>query len=270
MGYIRNAVLIEAPVESVFKLTNDVRTWPTLFTEYASSEVLEETDDTVIFRLTTHPDEEGHQWSWVSRRTTNASRQSTYSERLPPIAGPFEHMAIRWWYNQVGDSATVMTWEQEFTVNPQASVSEEQVTAYLNKQTKIQQQAIKTKVEQICASSSEHPPVYRGMIVGRYQTGTEPEIVDAFRRSDETELPHLLGVKSRHVWVLGDIYLHFVEGKASLPVILKDYANHPLFQAIKAELDTYVKPLSPDLSPVVARQIYCWQNTISGGTGHDD
>jgi len=57
MGYIRNAVLIEAPVDDVFRLTNNVRTWPTLFTEYQSSEVSEETDTCVTFRLTTYPGE---------------------------------------------------------------------------------------------------------------------------------------------------------------------------------------------------------------------
>jgi len=56
MGYIRNAILIEAPVDEVFKLTNNVRTWPSLFTEYESSEVLEETENSVTFRLTTRPD----------------------------------------------------------------------------------------------------------------------------------------------------------------------------------------------------------------------
>lgn len=260
MGYIRNAILIEAPVDDVFRLTNDVRTWPTLFTEYKSSEVIEESNSSVTFRLTTHPDEDGNHWSWIARRQTNLERKSTFSERMPS-SGPFAVMTIRWWYDGISKTSTMMTWEQEFTMKSAAPVSEEQATNYLNKQSKIQQQAIKEKIEALCGSTHDQDTVYRGMIIGRYCEGSEPHIADAFKRSDETELPHLLGVKSRHVWVLGGIYLHFVEGQSSLPAILKEYINHPLFTAIKAEMDTYVQPLSPECNPGVAREIYHWTST---------
>jgi len=260
MGYIRNAVAIEAPVDEVFRLTNDVRTWPELFTEYLSSEVIEETPGDVTFRLTTHPDEDGHTWSWISRRQTNIERKSTYSERRPS-SGPFARMEIRWWYDSLGPTSTLMTWEQEFTMKPEAPVSEQEATNYLNKQTKIQQQVIKERVEEMCGKAKTpngEEPVYRGVIIGRYQQGAEDAISNAVQRSDETELPRILGVKSRHVWVLGDIYMHFVEGQSALPEILKEHAKDPLFKGVKDELDTYVKPLSPDLYPGVAREIYRW------------
>jgi aromatase len=260
MGYIRHAMLIQVPVEEVFKLTNNVRTWPTLFTEYQSSEVIEETDTSVTFRLTTNPDETGQQWSWIAQRHTNPEQRSTYSERLPS-SGPFEQMKIRWWYDAASEHSTVMTWEQEFTMKATSPVTEEQATAYLNKQTKIQQSVIKERVEQMCSTTSDkQDQLFRGVIVGRYQPGSESAIVDAFSRSDETDLPHLLGVKSRHIWVLGDIYLHLVEAQVSLPTVIKEYAQHPLFKAVKNEVDTYVQPLSPALNPGVAKEIYHWTN----------
>ena len=262
MGYIRNAVLIEASVDNVFKHTNDVRTWPTLFSEYESSEVIEETENSVTFRLTTHTDEDGQQWSWIAHRQTNQERRSTYSERKPS-SGPFERMEIRWWYDPVAENQTVMTWEQEFTMKAEAHVTEEQATAYLNKQTKIQQSIIKERVEQAYPNATPANETRRGVIIGRYQKGSEDAIVDAFRRSDETELPHLVGVKSRHIWVLDDIYLHFVEAQASLPGVIKDYASHPLFKEVKAEVDVYVKPLAPEFDPGVGREIYHWTNTAS-------
>jgi aromatase len=255
MGYIRNAVLIEAPVDEVFKLTNNVRTWPTLFSEYQASEVIEESDTSVTFRLTTHPDEDGQQWSWIAERFTNNERRSTYSERKPS-SGPFQQMEIRWWYDPIGEKQTIMTWDQEFTLKSDAPVSEEQATAYLNKQTRIQQGVIKERIEQMFAETSEQEPVHRGVIIGRYESGSEEAIADAFRRSDETELPHLLGVKSRHVWVIGDIYMHFVEAQAALPRIIKEYTNHPLFKEVKADVDVYVKPLAPEYDPGVGREIY--------------
>jgi len=258
MGYIRNAVLIDAPVDDVFRLTNNVRTWPSLFTEYESSEVLEETENSVTFQLTTCPDRDGKQWSWVAQRRTDVERRSTYSERLPSD-GPFQRMVIRWWYDPIGSAQTVMTWEQEFTMKPEAHVTEETATSYLNNQTRIQQQVIKERVEAMCSSTQAENALYRGVIIGRYQAGSEDAIVQAFKKSDETELPQLLGVRSRHVWVLGDIYMHFVEGAASLPTVLKEYASHPLFKEIKAELDRYVQPLSPDLYPGVPKEIYQWR-----------
>ncbi|RVX42669.1 polyketide cyclase/dehydrase/lipid transport protein [Nonomuraea polychroma] len=59
IGHTDNAVEIDAPIGFVWAQTNDVRTWPGLFTEYAKVEVLEEADDRVVFRLTMHPDEQG-------------------------------------------------------------------------------------------------------------------------------------------------------------------------------------------------------------------
>lgn len=256
MGYIRNTVLINVPVDDVFRLTNDVRTWPSLFTEYESSEVLEETDNSVTFRLTTCPDENGKQWSWVARRETNHERRSTYSERSS-YAGPFEQMIIRWWYDPIDEKSSVMTWEQEFTMKPDATTTEAEAINYLNKQTRIQQRIIKARVEQMCGQDSLNS-VYRGVIVGRYRRGSDDEIVEAFRRSDATELPHLLGIKSRHIWVLDDIYMHFVEGQVSLPQVLKNYSNHPLFREIKAAVDANVTPLAPEFSPGIARELYRW------------
>lgn len=288
MGYIRNVVAIEAPLDEVFRKTNDVRIWPELFTEYKSCEVLEEQTGDVTFRLTTHPDENGQTWSWISRRQTDFVRKSTYSEREPD-SGPFARMEIRWWYDALGSSLTLMTWEQEFTMRPTAPVTEQGATDYLNKHTRIQQQVIKERVEgmyqeslksersgsngtgamngagamnghkpEAAAAAGANDGVYRGVIIGRYQKGSEDAIIEAFRRSDDTDLPYILGVKSRHVWVLGDIYMHFVEGQSALPHILREHAADPLFKNVKAELDMYVKPLTPELYPGVAREIYHW------------
>jgi aromatase len=257
MGYIRNAVHIHAPIEDVFRLTNNVRAWPELFTEYASSEVLEETDNSVTFRLTMHPDENGTQWSWISTRWTDFERKATRSER-DPSSGPFKQMVIRWWYDSIGESDTIMTWEQEFTMKPQAPFTDEHATNHLNTQTRIQQRIIKQRVEQLCGIPEQSEAQYRGIIVGRHTPGDENQIVEAFTRSDATELPNLVGVTSRHVWVQGEIYVHFVEGQSSLPTILKEYAQHPLFKEVKAELDQYVSLIYPDLPPN-AKQIYEWR-----------
>jgi len=258
MGYTRNTVLIHAPLEDVFTLTNNVSSWPDLFTEYAAAEVLEEQENKVTFRLTTHPDESGTQWSWISTRWTDAERKSTRSER-DPSNGPFQQMTIRWWYDSAGATDTVMTWEQEFTMKPGAPFSDAHATKHLNTQTKIQQSVIKERIEQKCGTAYQEEEQYRGVIIGKHTPGSEDKIVEAFTRSDATELPHLIGVKSRHVWVQGDIYVHFVEGRRSLPTVLKEYSQQPLFQEVKAELDQYVSLIYPELPPN-GKQIYEWRN----------
>lgn len=258
MGYIRNAVLIHAPLEDVFTLTNNVRTWPELFTEYASSEVIEEDEKRVVFRLTMKPDEVGEQLSWIATRWTDKERKSTYSER-DTSAGPFAQMTIRWHYDGVGENSTVMTWEQEFSLKPTAPFTDDLVVDHLNQQTRIQQRIIKEKIEQMCGVSGQNNALYRGIIVGKYAPGSEEKIAAAFARSDATELPHRLGVKSRHVWTQGEVYIHFIEGQISLPTVLKEHAQDPLFQEVKAELDQYVSLIYPDLPPH-AKQIYEWQD----------
>ena len=263
MSYTRNAIVIEASINDVSRIMNDVQLWPELFTEYESSEVLEQDDDdSVTFRLTTRPDEDGQQWSWVSRRWNNQDRLSTYSERIT-LSLPFDRMVIRWWYDAIGESRTVMTWEQEFTVSAKASVTEQQVTDFLNRQTKQQQQAVKHNLESrlgVAPSSPQPQQVYRGVIIANYEPGTENKLADAFRRSDETELPQRVGVVSRNIWVLGNVEVHLVEAARPLPQIIHEFAKDKLFMEIKAEADQYVKPLAPELNPGVGKEIYCWRN----------
>ena len=40
MTTVDNSVVIDAPMELVWDMTNDVAGWPDLFTEYASAEIL--------------------------------------------------------------------------------------------------------------------------------------------------------------------------------------------------------------------------------------
>ena len=81
-GRTENSIDIAAPLELVWEITNDVARWPDLYTEYASAEVLEHEGDTVTFRLTMHPDENGVEWSWVSERVMDAERREVRARRI--------------------------------------------------------------------------------------------------------------------------------------------------------------------------------------------
>jgi cyclase len=99
----------------------------------------------------------------------------------------------------------------------------------------------------------------RGMIIGRLRPGVQKgEIIRAFQESDETELPGLIGVHTRSIFLLGDIYVHLVESTMPLDVVVNAMKDHPLYMDIKQNMDQYVEPLSPDLHPGIAEEIYCW------------
>lgn len=139
-----NSIVIVAPLELVWAVTNDIENWPNLFTEYAEATILERKDNTILFRLTMHPDENGTKWSWVSERTADPATHTVKSHRVE--TGPFEHMNIEWYYEAVA-GGTRMRWVQEFHMKPQAPVNDEQMEARLNKNTQIQMSIIKEKIE---------------------------------------------------------------------------------------------------------------------------
>jgi aromatase len=141
-----NSVVINAPLDLVWEMTNDVENWPKLFSEYAEATIVERKDDnTVVFRLTTHPDENGQVWSWVSERTSDPTTHTVKAQRIE--TGPFEYMKIQWFY-EPADGGTKMRWVQDFSMKPTAPANDEQAEDYINRNTKTQMAVIKERVEQ--------------------------------------------------------------------------------------------------------------------------
>jgi aromatase len=150
-AHTENSVTINAPLELVWEMTNDVANWPNLFTEYAEAEILESSGNTVRFRLTMHPDENGKVWSWVSERTADPSTHSVKAHRVE--TGPFEYMNIQWFYEPVA-GGTEMRWVQDFQMKPDAPVDDEWMADRINTNSPIEMQAIKEKVEQRARADS--------------------------------------------------------------------------------------------------------------------
>jgi aromatase len=150
-GHTENTIVIAAPIELVWRMTNDVEQWPQLFTEYAEAQVLQRDGDTVLFRLTTVPDENGISWTWVSERTTDAARRQVRAHRVE--TGPFEYMRIGWSYDEVPDG-TRMTWVQDFAMRSTAPVDNGQMTERINTNSPIQMAGIRDRIEQIARISA--------------------------------------------------------------------------------------------------------------------
>jgi aromatase len=152
IGRTRNDVVIAAPMDLVWEVTNDVEHWPDLFSEYAAVEVLERDGDQVVFRLVMHPDKNGVVWSWVSERAADPVKRVVRARRVE--TGPFAHMNITWLYTEV-DGGVRMEWRQDFAMKPDAPVDDAWMTDNINRNTLIQMDLIRRRLESRAAAPSD-------------------------------------------------------------------------------------------------------------------
>ncbi|MGC9535673.1 SRPBCC family protein [Streptomyces sp. UG1] len=148
MALTDNSIVIDAPMELVWEMTNDVASWPELFSEYAAAEILERDGDTIRFRLTLHPDENGKVWSWVSERTPDPVTRTVRARRIE--TGPFEFMNLHWTYTETVGGVE-MRWRQEFEVRPGLPFGNAEMAERLNTNTRREMARIKGLVEKAAA-----------------------------------------------------------------------------------------------------------------------
>ncbi|MCX4647286.1 SRPBCC family protein [Streptomyces sp. NPDC055059] len=145
-GHTENSITIDAPLDLVWDITNDIENWPQLFSEYASLEVLSREGDTTTFRLTMHPDDNGKVWSWVSERTMDRAKRTVRARRVE--TGPFAHMDIRWDYTETPEG-TRMDWVQDFAMKPDAPVDDAWMTDNINRNSVTQMGLIRDQIERV-------------------------------------------------------------------------------------------------------------------------
>ena len=104
--------------------------------------------------------------------------------------------------------------------------------------------------------------VKRGVIVARITPGSEAKVAEIFAESDSTELPKLVGVRHRSLFVLEDIYIHLIETDDDFDQSVADVRDHQLFKDISKKLEPYIQPYNPQTwrSPkdATAREFYSW------------
>ncbi|MBN3039752.1 MAG: SRPBCC family protein [Candidatus Omnitrophica bacterium] len=126
MAHTVNSIVINAPYEKVFDLSNDISRWKEYFKEYTGSEVIKTEGNKITFRLT---HENGN--SWISYRLLFKEDKFAYASRVEPMF-PFGYMKIIWLYRKV-EGGVEMTWIQDFTMDSKAKFSDEQVEGMINK-----------------------------------------------------------------------------------------------------------------------------------------
>src|SRR5262249_4788231 len=81
-AHTENSMFVAGDIDFVWTMTNDLASWPDLFTEYASVDILERDERRYLFRLTMHPDENGAVWSWVSERILDPEKHRAVAHRV--------------------------------------------------------------------------------------------------------------------------------------------------------------------------------------------
>jgi aromatase len=153
-GHTENSITVDAPLDLVWDITNDIENWPRLFTEYSSLEVLSREGDTTAFRLTMYPDDNGKVWSWVSERTVDRANRTVRARRVE--TGPFAHMNILWEYTEL-PGGTQMRWTQDFAMKPDAPVDDEWMTDNINRNSRTQMALIRDRIEQVARDRQNAP-----------------------------------------------------------------------------------------------------------------
>lgn len=127
MGHTANSIVIKAPYDLVFDISNDIERWTELFGgEYTEAKVLEREGNKITFQLT---DDEGK--SWQSFRLLFKDNYFAYAQKKEPTF-PFKYMKIIWLYTPQPDGIQ-MTWIQDFTMDEKAKFNDEQVEGFINK-----------------------------------------------------------------------------------------------------------------------------------------
>ena len=143
-GHTDNEIVIDAPMDLVWDMTNDIESWPRLFSEYARADVLHRDGEAVRFRLALHPDDNGKVWDWVSLRFPDEATHTVRSLRVE--TGVFKYMSIYWEYTETA-GGVLMRWVQDFEMKPAAPLDDAAMTERLNTNSAGQLKLIKDKIE---------------------------------------------------------------------------------------------------------------------------
>ncbi|MEC3952010.1 TcmI family type II polyketide cyclase [Nocardia sp. CDC153] len=103
--------------------------------------------------------------------------------------------------------------------------------------------------------------MHRTLIVARMNPGAAPGIAEVFGDSDNTDLPHMIGVSRRTLFGFHDLYFHLVEADEDITPNLYKARSHPLYGDINTRLQKFVTPYDPNWAEpkdAMAQEFYIW------------
>ena len=142
MGHTRNSIIINAPYELIFDISNKIERWTELFgDEYVKADVLERKGNEITFRL---HDKDGK--SWISKRWLHKENKYAVASRHEPMF-PFKYMKIVWFYIETPEG-TEMIWIQDFKLDPGfTKFTEEQIEGFVNEHSRHNMKIFKSVIE---------------------------------------------------------------------------------------------------------------------------
>ena len=146
MGHTCNSIIINAPYDLIFDISNTIPRWTELFGgEYKEAIVVKKEKNKITFKLT---DKEGR--TWQSYRLLFKENYLAYAEREEPKF-PFEFMKILWLYTPKPEGIE-LTWIQHFKMDSKAAFTDEQVEGFINQHSKENLKIFKAVIEKEAGS----------------------------------------------------------------------------------------------------------------------
>jgi len=146
MGHTCNSIIINAPYDLIFDISNTIPRWTELFGgEYKEAIVVKKENNKITFKLT---DKEGR--TWQSFRLLFKENYLAYAEREEPKF-PFEFMKIIWLYTPKPEGIE-LTWIQHFKMDPKAAFNDEQVEGFINQHSQENLKIFKAVIEKEAGS----------------------------------------------------------------------------------------------------------------------
>jgi aromatase len=144
MPRIQHSVRIAEEPRVVFDITNDIDSWHMLFDEYGESKVIRREEagrfTKLVFRLRNN---EGNEWqSW---RILDHQDLVAIAARDAPLF-PFVYMHLMWTYEAI-DGGTLMTWTQDFELDPGLDTPEDVVAQRMDQHGRGNQERIRRIIE---------------------------------------------------------------------------------------------------------------------------
>ena len=144
MPQARASITIRGDADTIFAITNDIARWPELFKEYRHARILSSQRNgrfaKLEFELTNEEDE-----TWQSWRILDFQERVAIAQRGTPKF-PFLYMHLTWSYEPL-QNGVIMTWVQDFEMDPKAPVTNEQVLGRMTNHMQANQEHFKTVLE---------------------------------------------------------------------------------------------------------------------------
>lgn len=141
MGHTVNSIIINAPYDRIFDISNDITRWTELFgDEYKEAKIVKHENNKITFQLT---DNEGN--SWQSWRVLDKVNHFAVAHKIAPQF-PFKYMRIIWLYEELPEGV-LMTWIQDFTMDAKAKFNDAQVEGFINKHSQDNLKIFKSVIE---------------------------------------------------------------------------------------------------------------------------